>query len=498
MDKSCFMGIDFGTQSVRCGVVDCAGALIAIGDERYNTFHPKPGYAEQDPAETLSAMERALIKCRAKAGDNVFRRIAGIAVCATSSTVLAVDGNGSPLMNAILWMDNRASAHAEAIGRTAHENLRHCGGEESAEWLVPKMMWIRDNMPDVYEESSRIVELQDYVNHYLTGSWSASICQATCKANYVEERGGFDEDFFRTIGFPEFFGKADIEVLNLGAPVGELRASLAAKFGIPRGTLVYQGGVDAHVCGIGLGVCRPGDTGVVMGSSFVQLALTESARFHDGIWGPYKSAVVPGLYCLEGGQVSAASITEWFVREFNVDGENPYSVMAAEAGAIPSGSEGLVMLDFFQGNRTPYKNASARGVFFGLTLAHTRAHMYRAVMEGVAYGMRNILEAMESGGDAINQLSGCGGVTRNRVWLQIISDVVNKPTVLTKNSGDAGVLGCAVIAAVGSGYFPDFGRACDNMVRMTEVITPDRERHAQYEESYGRYLDLYENLKDLY
>jgi ribulose kinase len=235
-----------------------------------------------------------------------------------------------------------------------------------------------------------------------------------------------------------------------------------------------------------------------MGSSFAQLALTENARFCGGIWGPYKSAVVPNLYCLEGGQVSAASITKWFVREFGVAGENPYSVMAAEADVISPGSEGLVLLDFFQGNRTPHKDASAKGVFFGLTLAHTRAHMYRAVLEGVAFGMRGILDAMENGRDAINKLSACGGVTNNKVWMQIISDVVNKPAVLTENSGNAGVLGCAIIAAVGGGRFANFREACGAMVNVTEVITPDEKRHEQYEKPYGKYLDLYRNLKSLF
>jgi ribulokinase len=498
MDKNCFMGIDLGTQSVRCGVADCSGALLALGEKKYNIFHPAPGYAEQDPAEILSSLECAVRDCRREAGDDIFGRIAGIAVCATSSTIVAADDGGSPLMNAILWMDNRASAQAAAIGRTSHEVLRHCGGEESVEWLVPKMMWIRDNRPDIFAKSRRVVEMQDYINHYLTGNWAASVCQAVCKANYVEERGGFDEGFFEAIGLPEFFDKADLNVLTQGEPVGELRNDLAVKFGIRPGTLVYQGGVDAHVCGIGLGVCRPGDIGVVMGSSFVQLALTEDARFFGGVWGPYKSAVVPGLYCLEGGQVSAASITKWFIREFGVAGENPYSVMAAEAGAVSPGSDGLVLLDFFQGNRTPHKDASAKGVFFGLTLAHTRAHMYRAVLEGIAFGMRSILDAMENGQDVISKLSACGGVTNNKVWLRIISDVINKPTVLTENSGNAGVLGGAIIAAVGSGRFANFQDACDSMVNVTEVITPDEKSRERYEAPYGKYLDLYRNLKGLF
>lgn len=493
-----FMGIDIGTQSVRCGVADQNGRFLVVEEENYQTIYPKPGYAEQSPEDWINCLEKVLRECRTKIGKDEFKKIIGISVCTTSSTVVAVDKNGSPLSNAILWMDNRAVVQVARINATGHETLKYCGGEVSVEWLIPKMMWIRDNEPDIFKEAAYIVEAQDYINYFFTGSWAASVCQATCKSNYIEGRGGFNPDFFDTICFPEFFDKAVLKVLKQAEPVGTLKKETAEKFGLSPETVVYQGGIDAHVNMLGLGVCRAGETGVVMGTSFVQLALVKASSFVGGIWGPYKDAVVPGLYCLEGGQVSAGSIVKWFIREFDIKVENPFEVLGKEARNIHQGSDDLLLLDFFQGNRTPYKDPNARGVFFGLTLSHTRVHIYRAILEGVAFGMRNILDRMEKSKDTIIQLRACGGATNNALWKKIISDITGKPIVLTSNSTNAGILGGAIIAAVGSGIYKTFENACSSMTEVASVVEPDMIEHTIYEPYYQKYLRLYTETRQLF
>jgi FGGY-family pentulose kinase len=492
------MGIDIGTQSVRCGVADEKGSFLALGEEKYPATYPKPGYAEQSPDDWISCLEKIILECRGKLGDEVFKKIAAISVGATSSTVVPVNNKGHPLSNAILWMDTRAVVQAARINKTGHELLRYCGGEVSVEWLVPKMMWLKDNEPELFKEAEHIVEAQDYINYYLTGNWAAAVCQATCKSNYVEDSGGFVPEFFDTIGFPEFFDKAVLKVLKQAEPVGQIKKELAGRLGFSEKTIVYQGGVDAHVNMLGLGVCKAGETGVVMGTSFVQLALVDSPSFESGIWGPYKDVVVPGKYCLEGGQVSAGSIIKWFFKEFGIQSENPFAMLGEEARKHPKGSENLLLLDFFQGNRTPYKDPNARGVLFGLTLSHTRAHIYRAILEGVAFGMRNILDRMEGGGrKPITVLRGCGGATNNGLWKKIIADITGKPIVLTANSGNAGILGGAIISAVGNGSFKTFDDACASMTEITTVVEPDMAEHDAYEPYFQRYLRLYQSTKGL-
>ncbi len=495
MSNSYFMGLDYGTQGVRCGIADDKGNLVALSEEKYNTVYPQPGWAEQRPNDWTNCTNIVVAACLATAGEGVFKQIESISVCATASTVIPVDANDMPLTDAILWMDVRAVAQAMKINDTRHEVLKFCGNEESVEWLVPKMMWIRDNTPQIFDRAKRIVEQQDYINHFLTGEWCASLSQATCKSNYVDEYGGFSKDFFHAIGFDEFFDKAVPNVVRQGDPVGTVRREIAEKYCLRPDVKVYQGCLDAYTNMIGLGVCKPGETGIVMGSSFVHLAVVEKPIFEDGIWGPYKDALVPGSYCLEGGQISAGSITKWFLREFGIGGQKPYEVMAEEAANIPIGSDGLITLDFFQGNRTPYKDPMAKGVFYGLTLSHTRAHMYRSILEGIAFGTRNVLDTIENGISVIEQIRGCGGVIRNELWLKIIADVTGKPIVITEHSSNAGVLGCAVTAAVGSGAFPDFQSACDSMVKVTKVVEPSADANRQYSKSYQKYLAIYEYLK---
>lgn len=496
-NKDYFLGLDFGTQGVRCGIADEHGEIISMAHERYNTYYPEPGWVEQKPNEWIDAMVNATITCLGKADNDVVKNIKGMSVCATASTVVPVLKNGTALMDAIIWMDNRANMEADGINETKHEVLKYSGNEVSVEWLIPKVLWIKNNRRDIYDKSYKIVEQLDYINYILTGEWVASICQATCKSNYIEEHGEWDRRFFEGIRLGEFNRKLNTHVLHLGEPIGRLKKTMSKKLGLPDDVVVYQGGIDAHIAMLGIGVSRPGDMGIVMGSSFVHLVLSKEPLFNDGIWGPYNNAVIPGLYCLEGGQVSAGSIAKWFLREFKVEGEEPYELMMAEAETVEPGSEGVIALDFFQGNRTPYKDPLAKGVFYGLTLSHKRAHVYRAILESVAYGMRNVIENMSTEKLNIKNIMACGGVTRNPLWLQIISDVCGKTINLTTHSSEAGILGCCIVAAVGRGVYQGLEIATQQMVRNNEVIQPDLEAHEIYKELFVDYIDLYERLKGL-
>ena len=492
--KQYFLGIDFGTQGVRCGIADEFGEIISSAHKGYDTYYPEPGWVTQKPEEWIDCMFEAAKACLKNADEKIVQNIKGASVCATASTVVPVLEDGTTLMDAILWMDNRANMEANGINETQHEVLKYCGNEVSVEWLIPKVLWLKNNRRDIYDKAFKIVEQLDYINYMLTGEWVASICQATCKGNYIEDFGKWNRSFFEGIRLGEFNRKLNTKVLHLGEPIAKLKKNICSKLGLPGDMIVYQGGIDAHIAMLGIGVSRPGDMGIVMGSSFVHLVLSKQPIFSDGIWGPYNNAVVPGLYCLEGGQVSAGSIAKWFLREFKVEGIDPYEVMMNEASVVPPGSKGVIALDFFQGNRTPYKDPLAKGVFYGLTLSNTRAHMYRAIMESVAYGMRNVIENMSTDKLHINNIMACGGVTRNPLWLQIISDVCGKPITLTTRSSDAGILGCCIVSAVGRGLYKHFENATQNMVSNKSVIQPDKRAHETYHGLYDDYLTLYQQL----
>ncbi len=489
------LGLDFGTQSVRCGIFDEKGSVLGVAEAKYDTKHPQKGWAEQCPTQWIDCMKQAIILSIKQLQKEQIDNIIGVSVCTTSSTVLCIGEDNKPLSEAILWMDNRAKEQVLRINRLNHPVLKYCGGETSVEWLVPKTLWLKENRPEIFNRSKRIVEMQDYITYVLTGRWCASVSQATCKGHFVLDEGGFNDDFFKSIGLDNYREIYSTDILEQGEIAGNLIADMAKEVGLPTDIPVYMGGIDAHVNMIGLGVVKPGDMGCVMGTSFVHLAASEKPVFADGVWGPYKSAIIPKQYCIEGGQVSAGSITKWFVNEFSIEGENPYMQIAEEAKNVSPGSEGVICLDFFQGNRTPYKDPFAKGMFYGLTLSNTRAHMYRAVLEAVAFGTRNIIETMEKSGADIAEIRGCGGVTNNEIWLKIIADVCKKPIIITKNSTVAGMLGAAMIVAVGSGVYKDFQQAADNMVQQVSVIKPDM--NSDYEHYYERYLKIYDRLKDI-
>ena len=495
--SGCYIGVDFGTQGVRCGIVDSKGSVLADCEHKYITSYPKPGWASQDPKDWIKCFDKAMIECLGMVDEQTRADIKSLSMCTTASTDLPVSKDGEALYDALLWMDNRSKKEAAAINAKKHEVLKHCGGEVSVEWMIPKMLWLKNNEPEIYDSMYRFVELLDFINFHLTGRWCSSICQATCKANYVNDYGKWVDDYYESIGLGDYKEKISMEVLRLGEPVGNIRSELAERYSLSKDLVVYQGGTDAHVAMLGLGVYKPGDMCVVMGTSFVHLAFSESPNYLEGIWGPYNDAVIPGLFCLEAGQVSAGSITKWFVKEFGIDHENGYLEISHEAEKIEPGCDGVITLDYFQGNRTPYKDPKAKGVIYGLTLSHTKAHIFRSILEGVAFGTKNIIDTIKRGNQDINNIVASGGVIKNPLWMKIIADVTQIPITLTKNSSNAGILGCAVLCAIGSETYDSFGEAISNMVEFTKTIEPDKGEFEKYEDNYKSYLEIYSQLKKL-
>lgn len=491
-----FMGVDTGTQSVRVVVTDISGNIVSSDEQAYQTYYPKPGQAEQKPADWWSCFNTAVKNVTGKISMGIRYSIAGISVCSTSSTVLPIDENGNALQDAIMWMDTRAVEEMEICNATNHPCLEYCGGEDSVEWMIPKVLWIKRHQPEIYKKSYKIIEQLDWFNYKLSGKLTTSICQAACKWNYVEEKGGWDPSFFNAIGLEDYEDKLVLDVLHVGDPIGKIDPEFAEKYDLNPNMVVVEGGIDAHIGMLGMGVSKPGKLAMIMGTSFVQLCFSEKKLILDGIWGPYNNPLVPGLWLLEGGQISAGSIVKWFLREWNLLGEeNPYALMDEAIADIEPGAEGLVALDFFQGNRTPYKDPNAKGVIYGLTLSHTKAHIYRALLESVAFGTKNIIENFDQQGCPIDSIVGCGGVTKDSTWMQIIADATGKPIIVTADPS-AGGLGCCIVASVGSGIYQNFDEATQGMVKEAYTVEPNPENFKKYQKVFKQYLELYDNLKD--
>lgn len=497
MTRRFYIGIDGGTESVRAGVFDGTGKPVAFASEAYETSFERPGWAEQDPDAWWRALRSAVPRALAGAGIAP-HEVAGLGVDTTSCTVVVLDADLRPLRPSILWMDVRASAQAAAILGSGHPavQINNAGhGPISAEWFLPKVLWLKENQPEVFERAAVICEYQDFLNYKLTGNVVASINNVSMRWHYDSENGAFREDFLRAIGLEDLLPKLPKPVLPLGCVVGELLPEVAAEFGLPAGIPVAQGGADAFIAMIGLGVVRPGSLAFVTGSSHLHLGLSERNFHAKGLWGTYPNAVIPGLAALEGGQTSTGSIINWIRGMLGPEAAD-YEVLNAKAAALPPGSEGLMVLEHFQGNRTPHTDANSRGVMMGLTLRHGPEHIFRAVMEAVAFGSELIFETMRDVGFEPEHVVMAGGATRSPLFMQIHADVSGMPIHLTEVA-DAPALGSAILAAVAAGDFPDIPTASDAMVRPSRRIEPSPERHERYRELFAIYKEIYPRLADL-
>ena len=463
-----FMGIDTGTQGVRIGISDTRGKLIFEKEQKWETEFPKVGWAEQNPLNWWEAVNGIFEQIAHTLDSEIRQNIKACCVCATSTTAIPVDQEGRPLMNAMMWMDARSRKEMQEINDTGHPVLDYCGKETSFEWMIPKALWIKRHRKDIYDVCYRIVDQLDWMNYQLCGEWSSSICNTTCKWNYVSSMGGYQRDFFEQIGFEDYEEKLTMRVDKIGDPVGTIRPELSEKYGFSREMQIVQGGIDAHMAMFGLDVLKPGKLGVIMGTSFVHLCL------------------------------SASGLVNWFRHNFHIpekDG-NPYGNLLGIPDEIPIGADGVTVLDFFQGNRTPYKDAMAKGVIFGLNIKHTWKHIYRAVLESVSYGTQNIIRNFEEQGYPVESITACGGVTKDRRWLQMISDVTGKPIIVNENI-QAGVLGCCVVAASKGRFYDDFQSAAAHMIKPKFIVEPDMQNHEEYQPYFHKYLELYESLKNL-
>ena len=494
MQKKYVIGVDGGTESIRAGVFDLSGNPLAFASVTYPTNFPIPGWAEQNPEDWWNALGGAVR--RAVIDANVGKKeILGICLDTTCCSVVALDGAGNPLRPALIWMDMRSAPQTEQLLATADPALQvnsNGGGPVSAEWMIPKSLWIQQEEPEIFENAETVCEFQDYLNFHLTGKRVASINNVSVRWHYGPGWGGWARSMVESLGMSELLKKWPAIVLRLGEEIGGLTSNAAAHLDLPEGVPVLQGGADAFIGMIGLGVVNPGSLAFITGSSHLHLGLSPQALHGQGIWGTYADAVIPGLHVVEGGQTSTGSVVSWIRRTL---GSPSYEKLNHEAAELEPGSEGVVIQEHFQGNRTPHTDPLSRGVISGLTLKHGRGHLFRAALEGIAFGTELILETMRNNGFAAETVVLAGGATRSDLWLQIHADVSNLPLTLTKVP-DAPALGSAILAAVGSGAFSDIGTATQKMVQVDRVIEPNQETHARYQPFYQSYQNHYLAMKN--
>jgi FGGY-family pentulose kinase len=503
MTSPLLLGIDVGTQSVRAALFDLAGACRAYATAPLDTTHPHPGWAEQDAGQWWHATCSAVPEALARAGARP-EEVAGIGLDCTACTVLPCRADGTPLGRALLWMDQRAVREAEEISATGDPSLRYVSGVVSPEWMLPKALWLKRHEPAVYDQAERLVECTDWFMYRLSGTWTLSLNNVTVKWSYARPDGGWSAPLLRQVGLADLPARWPTDVVPLGKGAARLARSAALDLGLRPGTPIAQGGIDAYLGMLGLGAAGAGDLAIILGSSTCHLAMSQHGLFGSGLLGCYPDAVVEGLFTLEGGQTATGSILNWYrqhlagneVLEAERTGRNVYEILDAKAAAVPPGCEGLVCLDYWQGNRCPLKDPRARGTLWGLTLAHGPGHIFRSIYEATAFGTRHILEDAAAHGFKPTKLFVGGGGARSRLWLQIHADVLDQPIHVPREA-EACALGSALVAAIHAGYYSNLDEAARGMVQMSAVIEPRPEHRRVYDYQYAQYVATYPALRAL-
>ena len=495
MSKKYLLGVDGGTEGLRAGIFDVFGTPLAYASTSYPTQFPAPSWAEQDPNDWWDALGKSVRKAISDSGISV-DQIAAMAVDTTCCSVVALDDSGNPVRPALIWMDVRSAEQAEQMVATGDDALRinsNGSGPVSAEWMIPKALWIKQNEPKNFDRAVTICEYQDYINLHLTGRLGASINNVSTRWHCDYTENGVPKSLLEKLDLGELAEKWPQDVFRLGELVGRLTPRAAGHLGLTPDLPVVQGGADAQIGMIGLGVVKPGNLALITGSSHLHLGLSEKPFHGTGIWGTYADALLPGLHTVEGGQTSTGSVINWLK---NLFGESDYEALNQDASKLPPGSENLIVQEHFQGNRTPHTDPNSRGAFHGLTLKHGREHLFRAAIEGVAFGSELILDSMRTNGFFPESIVVSGGATHSELWLQIHSDVSNLPLILTKNP-DAPLLGCAILAAVGAEIYEDIPTAVEQMVQFDRVIEPNSQVNAEYQPFYEAYKASYVGLRNI-
>jgi xylulokinase len=470
------LGVDIGTASTKAVLATPDGTIVASASRPHGTSLPRPGWVEHDPETAwwggVLAVCAELLPGRAGAVSAV--GVSGIGPC-----VVPCDADGRPLRPAILYgVDSRAGAEVEELTRTLGEAAirARCGSSLSSQALGPKLCWLARNEPDVWAATRRWHMASSFVTERLTGRWALDHASASqCDPLYDLDACAWYEPW-AAVTAP---GLPLPALVWPGAVIGEVTAPAALATGLRAGTPVIAGTIDAWAEAVSVGVRRPGDLMLMFGSTMFLIGVVDARRDVPAVW--MTRGVDPGSLTAAAGMATSGSITAWLRELF---GSPPFAELVAEAAAVAPGAEGLLLLPYFQGERTPLNDPNARGVIAGLTLGHGRAQLYRAALEGVAYGVRHNLEALQL---APERVVAVGGGAAAGVWPQIVGDVCGIEQILPSETIGA-CLGDALLAAEAVGL----AAPGSSWMREQQRLVPDRATRKLYDASYARYCELHE------
>ncbi|MBN1311593.1 MAG: xylulokinase [Anaerolineae bacterium] len=486
----CFLGLDISTTGAKALLIDEQGQVKGSTTSPLSLSMPHPLWSEQNPRDWWAGMALS-IKQALDTSKVPAQSIAAVGLTGQMHGLVLLDESGEVLRPAILWNDQRTSKQCDEIRkRLGKERLIQITGNDALTgFTAPKILWVQQHEPDIYSHARHILLPKDYIRYRLTGQYGMDRAGGSGTLLFDIKERTWSPEMLKALDIPPDWMSTTFEGPQI---TGRVTAEAAAATGLAEGTPVVAGGGDQAAQAVGVGAVEPGIVGVTLGTSGVVFATTPGPLVEpEGRLHAFCHAV-PERWHFMGVMLSAAGSFQWY-RDTLAPGAS-FDALTAEAEAVPPGSEGLLFLPYLTGERTPYPDPLARGAWVGLTARHTRAYLTRAVLEGVAFGLRDSFTLIQEAGlGDIRRVHVSGGGAKSALWRQILADVFNAELV-TVNTTEGAAYGAALLAGVGAGHWPDVEAACAGTIKVTGRIEPDAQRVALYADYYPQYRALYPAL----
>ncbi len=496
---SFLLGIDIGTSGTKVIAIDEKGHLAATASREYELSTPKPLWAEQNPRDWWTATAQCCQEIVAKIGAD---DIIGVGLSGQMHGMVALDANGEVLRPAILWCDGRTQTQCDYITQTVGKDVlvKETCNPVLTGFTAPKIIWMRDNEPELYERAQMFLLPKDYVRFMLSGEFATEVSDASGTSLLNVPNRQWSDRVLDALQISKDKLPRVYESHEVSSTISQVGS---AATGLRVGTKIVGGGGDQAAGAVGNGIVQSGVISVATGTSGVVFAFADSPSVDPQLRVHTFCHAVPNKWHVMGVMLSAGGSLRWYRDTFCKPeqrvGElmkvDPYELIAREAATIAPGSEGLIFLPYLSGERTPHPDPQARGAWIGLTLRHTKAHMARAVMEGVAFGLKDSLEILRDLGVSIGNVRANGGGARSEVWRQIMADVFDFP-LSTIGVDEGPALGAALLAGVGAGVYSSIEEACSAVVKVAGTTPVIKENAETYARSYEVYRNLYPALKD--
>jgi len=495
------LGVDIGTSGTKTVLFDEMGNIIASALAEYPMYQPYIGWAEQDAEDwwkaACSTIKEIIHKSSVKPEE-----IKGVGLSGQMHGAVFLDKNNEVLRRAIIWCDQRSYKECEQITSLAGKEklIEITANPALTGFTASKVMWIKNNEPEIFEKTRKILLPKDYVRFRLTGEFATEVSDASGMQFMDIPKRQWSGEILHILGIDRSLLADLYESQEVSGKITKQAAELT---GLKEGTPVVGGAGDQAAGAIGNGIVKPGVISSTIGTSGVVFAYSDSVRIDKKGRVHTFCHAVPNTWHVMGVTQGAGLSLKWFRDNFcseeinaaQKEGIDPYVLMDQEACEVSAGCGGLIYLPYLMGERTPHLDANARGVFFGLSAKHTKKDMIRAVMEGVVYSLRDCLEILKEMNIEVKEVRASGGGGKSKLWRQMQADVFGNE-IVTINSSEGPALGVALLAGVGTGVYGSVEEACDAVIKQKDRLKPDMTLHSKYTEYYNVYKKLYVSLKD--